>query len=142
MTQQRGCEACREALAAHLPAFYEAVAAFPDFYVEKTLDAGTLAAIEQKIDFQLHDDLRELFGICSVIAMNGLKISANELGSILMPGSEGLILGEFYLRSPGDRLLMLPDDPAIYYLEQRNGAITKLAPGVREFFNEVLPNCL
>ena len=40
--------------------------------------------------------------------------------------------------NPGDRLLMLPDDPAVYYLEQRNGAITKMADGVFNFFNKTL----
>ena len=33
---------------------------------------------------------------------------------------------------------MLPDDPAVYYLEQRNGAITKMADGVFNFFNKTL----
>ena len=53
-----------------------------------------------------------------------------------MPGSDALIIGEFYLYNPGDRLLMLPDDPAVYYPEQRNGAITKTADGVFNFFNK------
>ena len=70
--------------------------------------------------------------------MAGLSVKAAEFGPIVMPGSDALIIGEFYLYNPGDRLLMLPDDPAVYYLEQRNGAITKMADGVFNFFNKTL----
>ena len=39
-------------------------------------------------------------------------------------------------------LLMLPGDESVYYLEQRNGAITKLADTVESFFNQTLPRHL
>ena len=75
---------------------------------------------------------------CAAVSMAGLSVKAAEFGPIVMPGSDALIIGEFYLYNPGDRLLMLPDDPAVYYLEQRNGAITKMADGVFNFFNKTL----
>lgn len=70
--------------------------------------------------------------------MAGLSVKAAEFGPIVMPGSEALVIGEFYLYNPGDRLLMLADDPAVYYLEQRNGAITKMADGIINFFDKTL----
>ena len=97
-----------------------------------------MAALEKKLEFGFSKELRELLTRCAAISMAGLSVKAAEFGPIVMPGSDALIIGEFYLYNPGDRLLMLPDDPAVYYLEQRNGAITKMADGVFNFFNKTL----
>lgn len=142
MTQNTAENTPREAFARLFPKFYALVRDFPDFRVEPGLDAARLAALEQKLEIRLADEMRNFFQNCSAVAMNGLFIGARGLGPIVMPSSEALIIGEFYLHNPGDRLLMLPDDSSIYYLEQRNGAITRLARSLDEFFNEVLPRHL
>ena len=124
------------------PQFYEIVREFPDFRLEAGLAPEELEEIERKIDYRLHDGLKEFFSIASSLKMNGLSIKARELGPIVTPATEAVIIGEFYLHQPGDRLLMLPDDASIYYLEQRNGAITKMAKDMDEFLNHVLPRFL
>lgn len=142
MTQAPGNDAGRQALAACLPEFYAAVREFPDLRVEPGLDDGAIAALEARLDFRLSAGLKRLLRQCATISMNGLSLKAREFGPIVMPSSEALVIGELYLHNPGDRLLMLPDDESVYYLEQRNGAITKLADTVEGFFNQTLPRHL
>ena len=124
------------------PLFYEKVKDFPDFQLEQGLSSEDLDEIEKKLDIKIEERLRELFNISASLKMNGLAIKARELGPIVMPSSEALVIGEFYLYHPGDRLLMLPNDSSIYYLEQRNGAITKLARNLDDFLNVTLPRFL
>ncbi|MDE5831931.1 MAG: SMI1/KNR4 family protein [Desulfovibrio sp.] len=131
-----------EKFAERYPQFYEKIRDFPDFSLEPGLMDDELEAIEKRLDYKIGNDLKELFKIAATVKMNGLSIKARELGPIVMPSSEALVIGEFYLYHPGDRLLMLPDDPAVYYLEQRNGAITKLANNLPDFFNLTLPRFL
>ncbi len=142
MTQAPGDDPGRQALAACLPEFYAAVRDFPDLRVEPGLDDGAIAALETRLDFRLPAGLRRLLRHCAAISMNGLSLRAREFGPIVMPGSEALVIGELYLHNPGDRLLMLPNDESVYYLEQRNGAITKLADTGEGFFNQTLPRHL
>lgn len=134
--------AALRALELALPGFFAAVGAFPDLRVEPGLTPDAIDALEHRLDFPLAAGLKRLLGQCAAISMNGLALRASHFGPILMPGSEALVIGEFYLHNPGDRLLMLPGDEAVYYLEQRNGAITRLAEDVETFFNQVLPRCL
>lgn len=122
------------------PLFYERVKDFPDFILEHGLSEKEIAELERKLEFGLDAGLRKFFAVA--LKMNGLAIKARELGSIVTPASDALIIGEFFLYNDGDRLLMLPDDPAVYYLEQRNGAITRLAGNLQDFFNLTLPKFL
>lgn len=128
----------KRALQALLPEFYAAVGEFEDLKAAPGLSPEAVAALEKKLEFCFSKELRELLTRCATVSMAGLSVKAAEFGPIVMPGSDALIIGEFYLYNPGDRLLMLPDDPAVYYLEQRNGAITKMADGVFNFFNKTL----
>lgn len=128
----------RQALQALLPAFYAAVSDFDDLKVAPGLGPEDIAGLEKKLEFTFSKELRELIGHCAALSMAGLSVKAVEFGPIVMPGSEALVIGEFYLYNPGDRLLMLAADPAVYYLEQRNGAITKMADGVIDFFEKTL----
>ena len=132
----------REALAACLPEFYAAVRDFPDLQVEPGLSDEAIAALEARLDFRLSEGLKRLLRQCAAISMNGVSLKAAEFGPIVMPSSEALIIGELYLHNPGDRLLMLPGDETVYYLEQRNGAITRLADSLTDFFNQTLPRHL
>ena len=135
-------DAAKAALAAYLPEFYAAVGEFPDLYVEPGLSDADIAALETRLDFRFSEGLKKLLRECATISMNGLSVRAAHFGPIVMPSSEALIIGELYLHNPGDRLLMLPNDETIYYLEQRNGAITKLADSLENFFNHTLPRHL
>ena len=135
-------DAGKKALAACLPGFYAAVADFPDLKTQPGLSDESIAALEEKLDFRLAEGLKRLLRQCAAISMNGLSLRADHFGPIVMPGSEALVIGEFYLHNPGDRLLMLPGDETVYYLEQRNGAITRLADSVQSFFNQILPRHL
>ena len=135
-------DAGKRALAAYLPEFYAAVGEFPDLKAEPGLSDEDIAALEQRLDFRLSEGLRRLVRQCAAISMNGLSVRAAHFGPIVMPSSEALIIGELYLHNPGDRLLMLPNDETVYYLEQRNGAITKLADSLENFFNQTLPRHL
>ena len=128
----------RQALRGILPEFYAAVNEFEDLKVEPGLSAEAVTALETRLDFSFSKELKELLVHCAAISMAGLSVKAAEFGPIVMPGSDALIIGEFYLHNPGDRLLMLPDDPSVYYLEQRNGAITKMADDIINFFNRTL----
>lgn len=128
----------RQALQALLPEFYAAVGAFEELNVAPGLGPEEIAALEKKLEFTFSQGLREFLGHCAALSMAGLSVKAAEFGPIVMPGSEALVIGEFYLYNPGDRLLMLADDPAVYYLEQRNGAITKMADGIINFFDKTL----
>lgn len=142
MTQAPGDDPGRQALAACLPEFYAAVREFPDLKAEPGLADDAIATLELRLDFRLSEGLKRLLRQCAAISMNGLSFKAREFGPIVMPSSEALVIGELYLHNPGDRLLMLPDDESVYYLEQRNGAITKLADTVEGFFNQTLPRHL
>lgn len=135
-------EAGKKALAAYLPEFFAAVGEFPDLRAEPGLSDEDIAALEQRLDFRLAEGLKRLIRQCAAISMNGLSVRAAHFGPIVMPSSEALVIGELYLHNPGDRLLMLPGDETVYYLEQRNGAITKLADSVENFFNQTLPRHL
>lgn len=128
----------RQALQALLPEFYAAVGEFEDLKVAPGLGPEEIAGLEKKLEFTFSRELREFLGHCAALSMAGLSVKAAEFGPIVMPGSEALVIGEFYLYNPGDRLLMLADDPAVYYLEQRNGAITKMADGIINFFEKTL----
>lgn len=132
----------KQALAASLPGFYAAVGEFPDLRAEPGLSDEAIAALETRLDFRLSEGLKRLLRQCAAISMNGLSLKAAEFGPIVMPSSEALIIGELYLHNPGDRLLMLPGDETVYYLEQRNGAITRLADSLEDFFNLTLPRHL
>lgn len=136
--QARGADSARQALQALLPEFYAAVGDFDDLNVAPGLSSEELAALEKKLEFTFSKELREFLAHCAALSMAGLSVKAAEFGPIVMPGSEALVIGEFYLYNPGDRLLMLADDPAVYYLEQRNGAITKMGEGVINFFEKTL----
>lgn len=127
-----------EDFASYAPVFYEAVKDFPDFRLGCALDANEIAELEKKLEFPFPQELKTLFGIASSVTMYGLSIGSQELGTILMPQSEALIIGYFYLNNPADRLLILPQDPSIHYLEQHNGAIHKLAPNMRDFLDKAL----
>lgn len=142
MNQTSGENPGKRALAACLPEFYAAVRDFPDLNAEPGLADDAIAALERQLDFRLADGLKRLLRHCAAISMNGLSLKAREFGPIVMPASEALVIGELYLHNPGDRLLMLPGDESVYYLEQRNGAITKLADTVESFFNQTLPRHL
>lgn len=135
-------ETARAGFGSLYPVFWERARDFPDFHVEPGLDGEELAALEKKLDFRFPDELRDFLSHFSVVAMNGLAIRADQLGPIVMPSSEAIVIGELYLNNPGDRLLMLPGDSSIYYLENRNGAITKLAANMRDFFEKTLPKYL
>ncbi|WP_165065269.1 SMI1/KNR4 family protein [Desulfovibrio sp. ZJ200] len=128
----------RQALQALLPAFYAAAGDFEDLNAAPGLGPEEIAGLEKKLEFTFSKELRELIGHCAALSMAGLSVKAAEFGPIVMPGSEALVIGEFYLYSPGDRLLMLAGDPAVYYLEQHNGAITKMADGIIDFFEKTL----
>ena len=121
-----------------LPEFYAAVGEFEDLKVASGHSPEAVAALETKLGFSFSKELKELLTHCAAISMTGLSVKAAEFCPIVMPGSDALIIGEFYLHNPGDRLLMLPDDPSVYYLEQRNGAITKMAGDIIDFFNKTL----
>lgn len=129
-------------VASNYPDFYAAVKDFPDLKLEAGLDDDELARLEQKLEIDLSDELRNFFRSCGALAMNGLSVGSRELGPIRMPNSDAWVVGYFYLYNAADRLLMLPGDDSIYYLEQHNGAVTKLAPSLAKFFNEVLPRRL
>lgn len=131
-------DTARRALQNFLPEFYAAVGRFDDLKVAPGLSPEAVAALETRLDFSFPGELKELLTHCAAISMAGLSVKAAEFGPIVMPGSEALIIGEFYLHNPGDRLLMLPDDSSVYYLEQRNGAITKMADDIVGFFNKTL----
>lgn len=131
-----------EEFAAFAPHFYESVKTFPDFRLSPPLDDEQLAELEEQHMFQLPDELKKLFKITSGIHMNGLSLDALKMGSIRLPESDALVIAYFYLYSAADRLLLLPGDPAIYYLEQYNGAITKLAANAQDFFEKTLPKYL
>ncbi|MDE6734264.1 MAG: SMI1/KNR4 family protein [Desulfovibrio sp.] len=135
-------EAGKAALASYLPEFFAAVGEFPDLKAEPGLSDEDIAALEQRLDFRLSEGLKRLVRQCAAISMNGLSVRAAHFGPIVMPSSEALIIGELYLHNDGDRLLMLPNDETVYYLEQRNGAITKLADSLENFFNQTLPRHL
>ena len=135
-------EAGKAALAAYLPEFFAAVGEFPDLKAEPGLSDEDIAALEQRLDFRLSEGLKRLVRQCAAISMNGLSVRAAHFGPIVMPSSEALVIGELYLHNDGDRLLMLPNDETVYYLEQRNGAITKLADSLENFFNQTLPRHL
>lgn len=137
MTEQRRLD-----FAAYVPDFYAAVKDFPDFSLAGPLSDAEIANLEKDIEFQLPKGMREFLGIASGISLNGLSMGKDEFASILMPNSEALITGYFYLRNPGDRLLLLPGDEAVYYMEQRNGSITKMANNMKDFLNAVLPRHL
>lgn len=131
-----------DAFASYAPAFWNEVRDFPDFKMGLPLTAAQISALEEKNSFCLPKEVKDLLEICSYLKMNGLSFGADEFGSIAMPESDGLIIGYFYLYNAADRLLLLPGDPAIYYLEQHNGAISKLASNMREFLNKTLPRYL
>lgn len=131
-------ESGRQALQALLPEFYAAVGGFEELNVAPGLGAEEITSLEKKLEFTFSRELREFLGHCAALSMAGLSVKAAEFGPIVMPGSEALVIGEFYLYNPGDRLLMLAGDPAVYYLEQRNGAITKMAGGIIDFFEKTL----
>ena len=141
-TATQGLDPGKEALAACLPEFYAAVGEFPDLRAEPGLSEEAVDALESRLDFRFSQGLRRLLRQCAAISMNGLSFKAAEFGPIVMPSSEALIIGELYLHNPGDRLLMLPGDETVYYLEQRNGAITRLADSLEDFFNLTLPRHL
>lgn len=128
--------------ASYAPDFYEAVKDFPDFSLADPLSPFEIAKLEKDIEFQLPQGMREFLGIASGISLNGLSMAKGEFASILMPNSEALIIGYFYLRNPGDRLMLLPGDEAVYYMEQRNGSITKMANNLKDFLNVALPRHL
>ena len=131
-----------EEFSAFAPIFYESVKSFPDFCLSPPLDEESLTELEKKHAFQLPVELKKLFKISSAINMNGLSLDALKMGSIRLPESDALIIAYFYLYNAADRLLLLPGDPSIYYLEQHNGAITKLAASARDFLEKTLPKYL
>lgn len=124
------------------PVFYNLVEDFPDFKIQAGLSEAEIASLEKNLDFNFPEDLKKFFEICSKLDMNGLSIRSDQLGVILLPESPALITGYLNLGSPADRLMMLPNDNSLYYLEQHNGAITRIASGFDAFFNEVLPRRL
>lgn len=132
----------QENFSAFAPHFYECVKAFPDFHLSPALDEEELTNLETKHAFPLPDELRKLFKITSAIHMNGLDLDARKMGNINLPDSEALVIAYFYLYNAADRLLLKAADPAIYYLEQHNGAITKLAANTRDFLEKTLPKYL
>lgn len=132
----------RPAVADIIPSFYGAVCAFPDFSCSPGLGDADLEELESRLGIRLPPGLRDFLAQCSALSMNGLSIGARELGPIRMPDSDALVIGYFYLHNPGDRLLMFPDDPAVYYLIQRNGAISLLANDIISLFENVLPKYL
>lgn len=85
------------ALELALPGFFAAVGAFPDLRVEPGLTPDAIDALERRLDFPLAAGLKRLLGQCAAISMNGLALRASHFGPILMPGSEALVIGEFYL---------------------------------------------
>ncbi len=128
--------------AAFSPIFYSSVKDFPDFSLSPPLNENELVSLEKKLEFALPSELKELFKITSSIRMNGLILDANQLGTIQLPNSPALILGYFYLYNAADRLLLLPNNPAIFYLEQYNGSITNLAANLNDFLEKTLPRYL
>lgn len=124
------------------PVFYELVEDFPDFRLEPGIDEATIKKLEQQLEFEFAPALKKFFCACSAMGMNGLKIRADQLAVIHLPDSPALLLGYLNLGNAADRLLMLPGNDAIYYLEQHNGAITKIAPNMDLFFDEILPRRL
>lgn len=124
------------------PVFYELVKDFSDFTLAAGLSASQLQKKEEELEFRFDSGLKKLFLAASALAMNGLSIRADQLGVINLPESEALILGYLNLGSAADRILMLPNDESIYYLEQHNGAITKIAKNIDALFNEILPRRL
>ena len=124
------------------PLFHELVCDFPDFRLEAALTDDELATLEKQHEFAFAPGLKKFFKTCSALAMNGLEIRADRLGVIFLPDSPALLLGYLNLGAAADRLLMLPNDDALYYLQQHNGAITKIAQNLDSFFNETLPRRL
>lgn len=131
-------EVTDKALSICLPAFHAVARDFPDLRLARGLSAEQIASLEQALDYSLDNDLKKLLGQLGAIAMNGLSLRADQFGPIVMPDSEALVIGEFYLHNPGDRLLMLAGEATIYYLEQRNGAITKMAANIHDFFDKTI----
>lgn len=131
-------ETTDKALSLCLPAFHAATREFPDLRLAKGLTAEQIADLEQALDFSLDNELKKLLGQLGAIAMNGLSLRADQFGPIVMPDSDALVIGEFYLHNPGDRLLMLAGEANVYYLEQRNGAITRMAANIHDFFDKTL----
>lgn len=124
------------------PIFFNLVKDFPDFRLSPPLDEQALEQLEKTHSFSLPEELRALFKITSAINMNGLNLDSSKMGSIQLPDSEALVIAYFYLYNAADRLLLKADDPAIYYLEQHNGAITRLAANARDFLEKTLPKYL
>lgn len=124
------------------PVFYDLAEDFPDFQLEAGLNNVAIAKLEQDQEFDFAPALKKFFNACSSMSMNGLKIRADQLATIQLPDSPALLLGYLNLGDAADRLLMLPNDDSIYYLEQHNGAITRIAPNMDLFFNEILPRRL
>ncbi len=131
-----------EKFSAFAPIFYSLVKDFPDFHLSPPLDEQALRQVEKTHSFQLPDDLKTLFKISSGIHMNGLSLDASKMGSIILPDSDALVIAYFNLYNAADRLMLKAGDPAIYYLEQHNGAITKLAANTRDFLEKTLPKYL
>lgn len=136
------CDQTATPLKQFMPVFYEAAQNFPDFRTLPPLSPEEVANFEKKLEFEFSPELRRFLEASAGITMNGLSILAERLAVISLPNSDGLLLGEFYLNNPGDRLLMLPGEPAVYYLEQRDGNILRLAPSLDVFFNKTLPALL
>lgn len=124
------------------PIFLALVKDFPDFQLTPPLSEDELTNLENANAFQIPKELKTFFKISSTLRMNGLTIDSAQLAAIQLPDSEGLILGYFYLYNAADRLLLKAGDPAIYYLEQHNGAITKLAANFQDFLEKILPRYL
>ena len=134
--------AAKAAFRENWPIFSDLVEDFPDFQLAPGLAEEEIGKLEENLGFELHPDLEKLFSCCASLSMNGLAIRADQLGTIRLPDSEALILGYLNLGNAADRLMMRPGDASLYYLEQHNGAITKIAENIDAFFNVVLPRRL
>lgn len=142
LRDKKALETAHAAFQEGWPIFYDLVSDFPDFQLEPGLTDAEIANLEEINEFEFRPALRKLLSACSGLSMNGLKMRANELAVIQLPDTPALLLGYLNLGHAADRLLMLPGGDAICYLEQHNGAITKIAPSLDALFNEVLPRRL
>lgn len=125
----------RQALQALLPEFYAAVGAFEELNVAPGLGPEEIAALEKKLEFTFSQGLREFLGHCAA-PFHGRPVREGRRvrPPLSCPAPKPWSSANFIFTTPATGCSCWPTDPAVYYLEQRNGAITKMADRHNQFF--------
>lgn len=121
-----------------LPQFCETLRKWKNFDIRAGLSPEEIAALEQRLDFSLDDELKQLLSRFSGLSFPGFFLDASNFNLVRLPETEGLLLAEFQMYSPGDRVLMLRGDESVYYMEQRNGSFIVLSGSLTSFFEKKL----